>query len=67
MKKINKFYSFKFIWGLLMGVIFFTISALLVFSPIFVENDFLPKVLRIFFAIIFFLYGFSRIYRAWKQ
>lgn len=56
--------NFKFIWGILMIVIYFGMSFLLVFTTLFVG---MSLTIRLIFGAIFLIYGIFRAYHIWKN
>jgi len=56
--------NFKFIWGILMIVIYFGMSFLLVFTTLFVS---MSLTIRLIFGAIFLIYGIFRAYYIWKN
>lgn len=61
-QKLNKF---RFIWGIIMVIIYLVISYLLVLTPIFKEN--ISQPIRIAMAVLFSAYGIFRGYRLTKM
>lgn len=57
--------GFKLIWGMMMIIIYLSVSYLLVFTPMFKES--IPSAIRIAFGVIFTVYGILRGYRLWKD
>ena len=59
-KKIN----WRLLLGIIMVFIYLGMAAMLVFTNLF---NFKWEILKIIFAILFFLYGVFRGYRLWKS
>ncbi len=57
--------GFKLMWGIMMVIIYLSVSYLLVFTPLFRGN--IPVGIRIAFGVIFTVYGILRGYRLWKE
>lgn len=61
----NYMKGFKLIWGIMMVIIYLSVSYLLVFTPVFKAS--IPAGIRIAFGVIFTVYGLLRGYRLWKD
>ncbi len=57
--------GFKLIWGIMMIIVYLSVSYLLVFTPLFRGS--IPAGIRIGFGVIFTIYGILRGYRLWKE
>lgn len=64
-RRTNYTKVFKLIWGIMMVIIYLSVSYLLVFTPLFQER--IPAGIRIAFGVIFTTYGILRGYRLWKE
>lgn len=59
----NKQPSLKWIWSVLMVLIYLSVAISLVFTPFF---DHVPLIGRVGMGALFFFYGIFRAYRVWK-